>query len=460
MKKRIFLVIAMIAMLACILAVSISAVDPAYADGEWIYADDDTTKLAIRDIEGNPLIWYMNGTQLKYVRADQTDSTQSVYVSYKIEAGGKGFSGVAPQKTLMDIDVYDNGTQIECSGINSALVLINLEKLDIDALNGWLWGNKNGCCTKMRGIVFPSTLKYMGQEGLTNTKLVQIWNLENTQLEYINACNFAATSTLTQEATNGVFKCPQTIMQPIEVQKSQIVTYIMNPYFEWAQLNQQWNQYFRECKQLQKLVCPAQVRIGFGNEAFRETPTQYIVFLTGTQTDAQNLLANTNSSYNTGFKSAQIISYETYMSNQEKYDNSTNQVYIVYGYSFCDGFYDGVHNDIGNSCVINCDRCDEYDGNMKANPQHKYEETITYKNYLQSGVKVQTCQNEGCEHNKTPNNVNVDAIIAAFKGFSIKEEGTGLTFGYTLNHDATISELLNPVNRIHNLLDRINNEQK
>ncbi len=29
----------------------------------------------------------------------------------------------------------------------------------------------------------------------------------------------------------------------------------------------------------------------------------------------------------------------------------------------------------------------------------------------------------------------------------------------TLNHDETISELLNPVNRIHNLLDRINNQQ-
>ena len=30
----------------------------------------------------------------------------------------------------------------------------------------------------------------------------------------------------------------------------------------------------------------------------------------------------------------------------------------------------------------------------------------------------------------------------------------------TLNHDSTISELLNPVNRIHNLLDSISNENK
>ena len=110
---------------------------------------------------------------------------------------GNGFdtSKLNPEKCLKDIDIYDGGTAIECAGINSAIVLINLEKLDIDALNGWLWGNKNGCCTKMRGIVLPSTLKGIGQEGFTNTKLVQVWNLENTQLFYLNASTPFATST-------------------------------------------------------------------------------------------------------------------------------------------------------------------------------------------------------------------------------------------------------------------------
>jgi len=65
MKKKILLLCVMVAVLACILAISVCAAEPSYKDGEWIYADDDVTKLAIRDTDGNPLIWYMNGEELK-----------------------------------------------------------------------------------------------------------------------------------------------------------------------------------------------------------------------------------------------------------------------------------------------------------------------------------------------------------------------------------------------------------
>ena len=441
MKKRILLVALMAAMLVCVLAISISAAEPAYNDGEWIYAADGTTKLAIRDTDGNPLIWYLNGDQIKYVRADQTDETQDVYVKYKIEAGGNGFntSQFNPQKCLKSIRIYDNGTEIICSSDNKDIqkaLLFNFEKLDVDAFNGWLFGNKNGCCLQLRGIVLPSTLKGIGQEGFTNTRLVQIWNLENTQLFYLNACNFASASTLTQEATNGVLKLPQTLMRPLEVQGSQITTYIMNPNFVWAELNQQWNQYFRSCKKLQTIICPSQVNIGFGNEAFRDTPSQYIVFVTGTQTDAENLLANTNDSHNGGFKASKIISYETYLADQATYDNATNQAYIVYGYNYCDAFYDGEHTENDNPCVVYCDRCDDYDGQMKKNPAHNYVNSIAYTNYLAKGIKTQKCQSEGCVHNITPNTVEVNPIISSFKGFSTKEVGDGLTFGYTLNLEA------------------------
>ncbi|MBE6674993.1 MAG: hypothetical protein E7596_07800 [Ruminococcaceae bacterium] len=351
MKKKILLLCVMVAVLACILAISVCAAEPSYKDGEWIYADDDVTKLAIRDTDGNPLIWYMNGEELKYVRADQTDATNDVYVVYNIGAGGSGFGSNSPQKTLKDIDIYDDGVKIECAGINSQLVLFNMEKLDIDALNGWLFGNKNGCCLLMRGIVFPSTLKYIGQEGLTNLKIVQYWNLENTQLEYINACNFCNAGTLTQEATNGVLRCPQTLDRPIEIQGSQIKTYIMNPYFDYD-ISVQWNQFFRNCKKLEKIICPSTVSMGFGPEAFRDTPTQYLVFIAGTQEDAQNTLDKTNGAHNSGFKAANIISYDEYLADKKTYDESTKQVYIVYGYNFCDAFYDGNHAVTGNETVV------------------------------------------------------------------------------------------------------------
>ena len=438
MKKRILLVALMVAMLVCVLAISISAAEPAYNDGEWIYAADGTTKLAIRDTDGNPLIWYMNGDQLKYVRADQTDETQSVYVKYSISAGGSGFDTkvFSPQKTLKDIDIFDNGTQIECSGINSALVLFNMEKLDIDALNGWLWGNKNGCCLKLRGIVFPNSLKGIGQEGFTKTNIVQIWNLENTGLFYINSCTFAATSTLTQEATNGVFKCPQGVdAAPINTQGAKIKTYVMSPLSTFNTC-QKWYQTWRNCKQLEKIFVPAHFAIGFGEEAFRDTPNQYIVFITGTEQNAIDMRDNTQDYCNGGFKASQVISYETYLADQSTYDNSTKQAYIVYGYNYCDAFFDGEHKDIGNDCVIQCERCDDYDGNMKKEPKHNYVNAIAYANYLANGTKTQVCQNEGCVHKTTPNVVSVNPIISSFKGFSVKEDGNGITFGYTIDYNA------------------------
>ena len=348
MKKRIFLFVTILAILACLLAVTISAAEPSYADGEWIYADDGVTKLAIRDTEGNPLIWYMNGDVLKYVRADQTDETESVYVKYSISAGCSNIGSYVSESCLKDIDIYDNGTQIEGSSINSQIVLFNMERLTIDTINGWLFGNKNGCCTLMRGMVFPSTLKYIGQEGLTNTKMVQYWNLENTQLTYINACDFAATSTLTQEATNGVLRLPFTLNVPLSAQKAQIKTYIMNPYSTFN-YNQLWNQYFRQCSKLEKIYAPASVAMGFGQEALRDT-SKYLIMLCGTEEDAQNLIANTpnNNWYNDSLKKAEIISYETYISDPATYDDA-NKAYVVYGCNFCDNFYDGKH-DNGESC--------------------------------------------------------------------------------------------------------------
>ena len=344
MKKKLLVIVAIMAMLIAVFAITASAAEPSYKDGEWIYAADGTTKLAIRDTDGNPLIWYMNGEELKYVRADQTDTTQSVYVVYKIEAGGNGFdtSILNPQKNLKDIDIYDNGTQIECSGINSALVLFNMEKLNIDALNGWLWGNKNGCCTKMRGIVFPSTLKGIGQEGFTNTKLVQAWNLENTQLFYLNSCSPFSTSTFTQEATGGVFITPYVDAAPISVQGSGVKVYIMSPVSTFNTC-QKWYQLFRGCNKLEKVYAPEIMSQGYGEEAFRDNSSKYIVFYTGNEQGAIDMRTNTQEYCNGSLRGATIISYETYLADPTTYDNSTSTIYIVHSTNYCDAFYASTH---------------------------------------------------------------------------------------------------------------------
>ena len=87
-----------------------------------------------------------------------------------------------------------------------------------------------------------------------------------------------------------------------------------------------------------------------------------------------------------------------------------------------------------NPCAGICGVCTS--ASLAENPVHNYATSIVYANYLANGVKTQTCQNEGCTHKTTPVVTSVDPIIASFKGFSVKEDGNGITFGYTVNYDA------------------------
>ncbi|MBO5287476.1 MAG: hypothetical protein J6B34_05060 [Clostridia bacterium] len=433
MKKKLLLVFAMVAMLACLFALAVNAAEPSYKDGEWIYAADGTTKLAIRDTDGNPLIWYMNGDQLKWVRADQTDSTQAVYVKYSIGSGGSGFDSThTPEKCLKDIDIFDNGTQIECATINSQLVLFNMERLDVDALNGWLFGNKNGCCTILRGIVFPSTLKYMGQEGFTNHKVVQMWNLENTQFEWHSPYNTSPFSsrTLTQEATNYTIKFPATVTTMPSVQYSYVKTVIYSPNVVVGNANQT----LRECYSLEKVYLGnGFFETGFNGECFRGT-NGLVMFFTGTEEQAQALKDNSANDWghNNHFKDdrTQIISYETYLQDPAKYDSATNNIYIVYGYNYCDAFHDSVHEEDNNPCIVNCTRCG-VSGVAEENPVHSTTVVMEYTNLFATGLKTVACTNDGCQ---LCDETELNPIFH-WVGYSAKTFGDEKAFGqqYVIN---------------------------
>ena len=432
MKKKILLMTAMIVVLICIFTVSISAAEPSYKDGEWIYAEDGTTKLAIRDTDGNPLIWYMNGEELKYVRADQTDTTQSVYVVYKIEAGGNGLSDdVSSNACLKDIDIYDNGTRIECATYYSELVLINMERLNVDAFNSGLFGSRFGCCPKMRGFVFPSTLKQIGQQGFTKTNLVQVWNFENTQLEYLaDYTAFAATSTLTQEVTGGVFKVPNSYTKQINVQNSKIKVYISSANATEGNSNQT----LRGCNSLEFVYMPgATASTGFRAECFRDSSARFVFFMVGTEQNCEDFISNTESNYNSFFKNnTVIISTEEYFANKSTYDDATDKIYMVYGYNACDAFYDGNHLEDNNSCVINCSQCNTY-GVAEKNPVHKEASKMVYTSYDKEGSLIITCENDNCKYAAAE---NLPALFTCL-GYSAPEDGRGgIAIGFTVNNVA------------------------
>ena len=87
--------------------------------------------------------------------------------------------------------------------------------------------------------------------------------------------------------------------------------------------------------------------------------------------------------------------------------------YIIYGYNTCEAFYNGVHMDDGNSCVVNCDQCGIY-GIMEENPQHNFETAIAYENgYASVGVITRACSNDGCVCNATPETQDAASILSS-----------------------------------------------
>ncbi len=102
---------------------------------------------------------------------------------------------------------------------------------------------------------------------------------------------------------------------------------------------------------------------------------------------------------------------------------------VVYG-NHCEYYYDNVHNETDNPCVINCERC----GNViiKENPQHALVTTITYASFDVNGEKVVDCTNEGCPHNvKTVANAMFTVV-----GESVCLFDNGVSVTYKVDKDA------------------------
>ena len=105
---------------------------------------------------------------------------------------------------------------------------------------------------------------------------------------------------------------------------------------------------------------------------------------------------------------------------------------IKLGYNRCDVFYSGEHLDNTSPCVINCTRCNSVNV-PKKNPIHSESVSVSYKNYAENGTKITTCSNEGCQHNVE------EALPALFKclGYSASESGkVGFLVGFTVNTSA------------------------
>lgn len=86
MKKKLFLLVAMLALVICVLAVSVSAYDTTRK-----VTLDNSTEVALYDAEGYALTWYLDGTTLTSKRTiDLINVNGSGWISYKTDVEGFG----------------------------------------------------------------------------------------------------------------------------------------------------------------------------------------------------------------------------------------------------------------------------------------------------------------------------------------------------------------------------------
>lgn len=184
---------------------------------------------------------------------------------------------------------------------------------------------------------------------------------------------------------------------------------------------------FMNCSALNEVVLTSNFT-SFGKDAFSSvSQTSFITYYTGTNYEGlKTICSNT-----TRITQAKFYSYEDYLSENYTY----NKFMVIYDANLCDVAYDGTHVEDGNPCVVNCDRCGT-SGVAQANPVHTEAVALAYANgFYNPGTKTTGCTNEGCTHN------TVETLPAIFVclGYSVSDEGNGISAGFAVNQVALLT---------------------
>lgn len=109
---------------------------------------------------------------------------------------------------------------------------------------------------------------------------------------------------------------------------------------------------------------------------------------------------------------------------------------IIEGYNKCKAFYNDTHAEDDDKLCTTDNYCSNCNVLMTEKlSEHDLKVTITYPNgYDKSGNKASVCQNSGCDYGDGKAE-SVDAIFDAV-GYSTNDAQNALTGGFTVNHDA------------------------
>ncbi len=445
MKRKLLLVIAMVAVLACFFALAVSADVHSNVDKTTKVILDSGIEVALFDNEGNALIWYLdNSGNLQSIRADDIeDGDNGVRVEYYTETN-RG------QTALAKVNIYSGGSII---GYNANIVVFNIMDDDIAfdtdpnqegiqkmtlIMETFNKVNKapNGAMLLEYAYLRLDTTKIGGRAFGDCTKLKYINIEELTELESLGATD--------GYNYGGTFRNCSSLFanQVVDLSKTKITTIKEgNPlYGNFAQtpisgiklpstVTFIGNHTFYACKNLTTIWLSSNPEIEYN--AFVEATALKQIFYSGSKDGFNELLKKLDPSGNTPFltvvgeNNSNLISYSAYKQLPDQ-----NVKCAVYDYNSCD--YNGAHEETTevNACVSLCNNCGATI--VKHSVSARLNESIVYTDYTENGTKTVACTNESCTYKATE---KAPALFTCL-GYSVGPDGYSLKAGFMVNLDA------------------------
>ena len=420
MKKKLFLMVVMAFVFALALTLAVCAEsihNENTVDYNATVTLNDGAVLPLYDENKNALIWYTDGkdeegkTKYSSVRADDP-----ARVTWKAESWD-------------EVQSWDAFLEDGTTSIKSKIVVINLMDDDVIRNTGNAKFLNKPVDNFKRLFEGMKLLEYCYLR--LDTKTINTHSFNGcSKLKYINLENLTQLQRMAQSSQfsgctslfdGQVLDLTRTQLYEFEGSSTFSGVPFIGVKFPETMVKIGSNTTFNNCTKLEF--------VSIGNKAkFYGTPfsgctSLKAIYYVGTEDD---LSASTIGNV---VENAMIKSYADYKALSDK-----NGVYIVYDYSWCEAFNQGVHGTINvttNACVGTCSVCGD---TIVDHKETNVTVSISYTDFSVAGTKTITCQNAGC------GKVVTEEAPALFKldGFSTPTEygKKGLAIGFEVNEEA------------------------
>ena len=381
---------------------------------------DDGTELPLYDENKEALIWYISGTE----------NGKNIYSSLLTVSSGVKWTAESWDEVRSWGVALENGTSID----RKKIVVLNL--MDDDVVRNTGNNSYIGKPVDSFKQLFDSmtALEYCYLR--LDTRTINTNSFNNCpKLKYINLEDLTQLSGMAQ--SYHFSGCTSLFAgQVLDLTKTKLTRFESESTFSKVPIKgirlpktftrMGSNYAFKNCTELETVTISNKVTV-MGANTFDGCTSLRAIFYIGTEAEL-----NASPIVNLAIE-ATNISYTKYKALSET--EKANNLYVVYDYDSC--LYDAPNEHeevvVANACVADCKACDGIILN------HTEKENLTvvfdYESYSVVGKKTTSCNNEGCTHQNVV--TEAPAIFVAL-GYSVKEDGSALMGGYSINSKALI----------------------